>query len=178
MKYCLSFLFLAFLFGSGFGQQPSYFDYESIMRSNKGLVGDFIDAGENLSTAASNYIATIESVFASESQNTKGPSSGNTKYQQRQVERMIHVVPVFISVAKSKEELMQRIDSWVNGFCKEFGLPYEQEKMIRQDLMDYAKSYSKYLTAYNKLQEALNNGRQIPPSIPPPPPPPQQHHGN
>lgn len=176
MKYCLSILFLSFLLGPVFSQVPASFEYESIMKSNKGLVGDFIQAREGLSSASSDYVATIESIFGAEAQKVKGPNNGNTKYQQRQLERMIHVVPVFVSVSENKEELIQRIDAWVNGFSKEFGLTYEQEKAIRQDLNVYAKAYNKYSTAFYKLQEALNNGRPIPPSIPPPPPPPQQHH--
>ena len=155
MKHSLAFLCFVSLFGPVFGQPPSSFDYESIMKSHRGLVEDFMEAQEQLSTAGSNYVATIESVFSSEGQSTKGPNSGNTKYQQRQVERMIHVVPVFVSVAENKEELMQRIDSWVNGFCKEFGLPYEQEKGIRQGLIRFKivngqRSSGAVITGFNE----------------------------
>lgn len=160
-----------------YSQSGSPLDYEGLMNSHRGIFEDFIQAREGLETAGGKYVATIEKIFGAQPAARRGPSGNTSRSQQRQLERMIHVAPVFVGVAESKEELNQRLDTWVSGFSREFGLADEQEKAIRRSLSDYARAYGKYLLAYNKLQEVVNYGRPLPPAVPPPPPPPQQHHG-
>ncbi|MCB0570271.1 MAG: hypothetical protein KDC66_10925 [Phaeodactylibacter sp.] len=167
---------LALVLGQAFAQSDSPLDYEALMNAHRGLSEDFLQARERLDAAATEYTAVIRNIFASEEGVQQGPAVSATKHRQQQLEKMIYLVPVLTASAEDKQSMYERIELWVSGFSKEFGLNYEQEKPIRQSLMDYAKAYGKYQAIFNKLQEAVNNGRPLPPAVPPLPPPPQQHH--
>ena len=177
-KQCLFILATVAFCSPLFSQSKMTADYKNIMKEQEWQVQEFAKLSAALESASANYSSTINALFEKSGIQLEGESKSDTKHRLSQLDWMLHVVPVFVSVTDDRKKTKDRIDVSVNEFGEAFELSSEHKKDIINSLMAYAEAYKKYALSYNQLLSGLYGGNIPAPSLPPPPPPSQQHHRN
>lgn len=177
-KQCLFILATVVFCSPLFSQSKMTADYKNIMKEQEWQVQEFAKASAALENASTNYSSTINALLEKSVIQLEGETKSESKHRLSQLNWLLHVVPIFVSVTDDKKQTKDRIDVSVNEFGETFGLSFEFRKGIIDSLMEYAEAYKKYALSYNQLLNGLQGGNIPAPSLPPPPPPSQQHHRN
>ena len=171
--YLISLVVMLVFCGALWGQTGA----KGLAKMDNDQLNEFAKTSEALSTAGSNYVETIASIFEAGNIQLTGANKEETQHRQSQYNRLVYVIPVLAGKIANKKKYGKKVDAWIHDFSNEFDLSYAQADAIKEQLSVYVKAQSEYLNVYNTLFGGGSKGNKMPSLVPPPPPPPvQQHH--